>query len=70
MRCHRCGTEMDMQTVSESKNRGCISILFYIILFCIPVIGWLALAYIFIKGSKVRGVTYAVCPHCGHRKKV
>ena len=70
MKCWKCGTTMIMQTASVTKRRGCITMLIYIILLFIPVIGWLALFAILRGSSKVRSATYAVCPHCGHRKEV
>ena len=61
---------MQMETVSETKRRGLLTMLMYIILLFIPVIGWIALFAMLRGSTKVRGVTYAVCPLCGNRKRV
>lgn len=70
MRCRKCGEEMTMQTVTETKRRGCLTILIYIVLLFIPIIGWIALFKLLGGSKKVKGVTYAVCPSCGNRHKV
>ena len=70
MKCFRCGTTMEMSTVSETKRRGCFTMLIYLFLLIVPIIGWIALFSILKGSSKIKGVTYAVCPRCGHRKKV
>ena len=44
MNCSRCGTQMEMQTVSQTKHRNPLVILIYIVLLFIPIIGWIALA--------------------------
>lgn len=71
MRCHRCGTEMEMTVVSEQKKRGILFILLCIVL-CILFLplGIAVIVIALIRGRKIKGTTYAVCPHCGHRKKV
>ena len=44
MTCPKCGSEnVSVQAVAETQKRGCFTVLLYIILFCIPVIGWIAL---------------------------
>ncbi len=70
MVCPKCGGGMQMQTVSENQKRGCGTILFYILLLFIPVIGWVALAVLIFGKGKLKGVTYAVCQNCGHRVKI
>ena len=70
MKCHRCGAEMTMQTVAETKRRSIFTILIYIILLFIPIIGWIALFKILGGSKKQKAVTYAVCPNCGNRHKV
>ena len=45
MICPKCGSDrVQVQLVSEIRKRGCLSVLLYLILLCIPVIGWIALA--------------------------
>ena len=70
MVCSRCGTKMTMQTVSETKHRGCLTICIYIVLLFIPVIGWIALFKLLGGSHKIKATTYAVCPNCGHRKRM
>lgn len=66
--CSRCGSELQAQVVSELKKRGCLSVLLYLILLCIPLVGWIAL-FSLLRGRKSQTVTYLVCPKCGHRQK-
>ena len=70
MKCRRCGAEMQMTTVSETKHRSIFTILIYIILLFIPIIGWIALFKILGGSKKQKAVTYAVCQNCGRRKAV
>lgn len=70
MNCSKCGTQMEMQTVAQTKHRNPLVILIYIVLLFIPVIGWIALFKILGGSKKQKAVTFAVCPNCGHRKKV
>lgn len=66
MKCPRCHIDMEMQTVTELKQRSIIQI---IILLCIPVVGWAILIMYLLKGRKSQTVTYAVCPKCGRRRR-
>lgn len=68
MVCPKCGCEMTAQVTSEIKKRGCFSVLMYLILLCIPVIGWIAL-FMLLRGRKSKTVTYLVCPRCGYKRK-
>lgn len=68
MICPKCGEAMQAQVTSELKKRGCLSVLLYIVLLCIPVIGWIAL-FMLLRGRKSKTVTYMVCPRCGRRVK-
>lgn len=69
MTCPKCNTTMNTETVTETQRRGCVTILIYIILLFIPIIGWIALFKMLGGSHKVHGVTYFVCPNCGHRKR-
>ncbi len=70
MFCSKCGSNnVTNQVVAENKKRGCFTVLFYIVLLCIPIIGWIAL-FCLIRGTKSKTVTYAVCQNCGKRWKV
>lgn len=70
MNCRHCGSTMEMQTVSETKHRSIFTILFYVILLFIPIIGWVALFKILGGSHKQKAVTFAVCPNCGRRIRV
>ena len=70
MVCPKCGSgRVQVQAVSELRKRGCLSVLFYVILLCIPVIGWIAL-FMLLRGRKSKTVSYAVCQDCGWRWKI
>lgn len=67
MKCRKCGSEnVQVQAVAETKKRGCLSVLLYIILLCIPVIGWIAL-FMLLRGRKSKTKNYHVCQNCGKR---
>lgn len=70
MTCRKCGAEMEMHTVSQTKHRNPLIILVYIILLFIPIIGWIALFKILGGSKKMKAVTFAVCPKCGYRREV
>lgn len=67
--CPRCGGDVQIQAVSELKKRGCLSILLYIVLLFIPIIGWIAL-FCLLRGRKSKTVSYRVCQKCGYRELV
>lgn len=69
MTCNKCGSTMEAHTVSETKRRGCLTILTYIVLLCIPIIGWIALFKLLSGSNKLKASTYFVCPSCGKRRK-
>ncbi len=70
MLCKRCGSpNVSITPVSVQKPRGCLLTLFYILLLCIPIIGWIAL-FMLIRGRRSRVVTYCVCQSCGKRRRV
>lgn len=70
MTCPRCGSSnVSVQAVAESKRRGCLTILLYILLICCIGIGWVILFFL-IRGQKTKTVNYAVCQDCGHRWRV
>ena len=69
MICPKCGSDrVQVQLVPEIRKRGCLSVLLYLILLCIPVIGWIAL-FMLLRGRKSRTVAYGVCQNCGWRWK-
>ena len=70
MKCSKCGAEMELHTVTETKHRSIFTILIYIILLFIPIIGWIALFKILGGSHKQKGVTYAICPQCGRKRKI
>lgn len=70
MLCPKCQSQnVTIQAVAEQKKRGCFTVLLYIILFCIPVLGWIAL-FCLLRGKKSKTVSYAVCQDCGNKWKV
>lgn len=70
MVCPRCkSNNVNTQVVSEVKRKGCFTILFYLVLLCIPVIGWIALIAL-LRGNKSKIHTKAVCQDCGNNWSV
>jgi hypothetical protein len=70
MTCKKCGSNnVNVQAVSEVKRRGCLAILFYVILLFIPVIGWVAL-FMLLRGRKSKTESWMVCQDCGYRQKM
>lgn len=69
MICPKCGGEMQVQAVAEIQKRGCFTVLLYIILLFIPIIGWIAL-FMLLRGKKSKTFSYAVCQNCGYKEKV
>lgn len=68
--CPKCGSSnVSVQAVAEQKKRGCLTVLLYIILLCLPVVGWIAL-FMLLRGKKSKTVTYGVCQTCGAKFKV
>ena len=68
--CPKCGsTNVSIQAVAEQKKRGCLTVLLYIILLFLPVVGWIAL-FMLLRGKKSKTVTYVVCQNCGAKFKV
>ena len=70
MICKKCGVEMEMHTVSQTKHRNPLVILIYIALLFVPIIGWIALFKILGGSKKQKAVTFAVCPKCGRRRQM
>ena len=66
MTCPKCGGPMQVQAVSELQKRGCLTVIFYLILLCIPILGWIVL-FILLRGRKSKIKSYAVCQRCGFR---
>lgn len=67
--CPRCHSQnVTVQAVAETKKRGCLSILLYILL-AITIIGLIILIPL-LRGNKSKTVSYAVCQNCGHRWRV
>lgn len=67
--CSRCGGPTQVQAVSEMKKRGCLTVLLYIVLLCLPIVGWIAL-FMLLRGRRSRTHAYRVCQHCGYRRRV
>jgi|BioPla2DNA2_1021312.scaffolds.fasta_scaffold34883_3 hypothetical protein len=70
MICPKCGSNnVNVQVAHEIKRRGCLTVLFYIVLLLIPLFGWIALALL-LRGRKSKTVTWRVCQDCGCKGKV
>lgn len=64
--CPRCGGNMTVQTVTEDRRTGCLTVLLYILL----IIASFGLALIFLLlRRKTRAVTYMVCQSCGYKRR-
>lgn len=70
MQCGRCGSlNVQVQAVAETRRRGCFTVLLYIILLFIPIVGWIAL-FCLLRGQRSVTRGYAVCQTCGNRWQV
>lgn len=70
MICPKCGNDnVQMQAVAEQKKRGCLTVLLFLILICIPILGWIVL-FSLLRGKKSKTRTYAVCQSCGNRWEI
>lgn len=70
MTCKKCGSNnVNVQAVNEVKRRGCLTVIIYIILLFIPIIGWIALAML-LRGRKSKTVSWMICQDCGYRQKM
>lgn len=68
MTCKKCGSNnVNVQVISETQRRGCMTVLLYMILFCIPIIGWIALAML-LRGRKSKTKSFMVCQDCGYKQ--
>ena len=69
MICPKCKSEnVQIQTVTESRKAGCLTIILYILLAC-TILGLLIVIPLLLR-RKTETVTYAVCQNCGHRWKI
>ena len=66
--CPRCGGPVTMQTVTESKRAGCLTVLLYLLLAA-TILGLFIVVPLMLR-KKTETVTYAVCQSCGHRRIV
>ena len=70
MTCNRCGSNRTtVQAVNEVKKRGCFTVLLYLVLLCLPVIGWIALFFL-LRGRKSVTNSYLVCQDCGYKQRL
>ena len=67
MVCPKCGSNnVNVQIVSQTKNRGCFTILIYILL-ALTIIGIPIMILIAIlRGKKTTNKKFNVCQNCGH----
>ena len=64
--CPKCkSTNIQFQTVTESRKTGCLEVLLYIFL-AVTIIGWLILIPLALRKNTYT-VTYNVCQNCGNR---
>lgn len=70
MTCKKCGSNnVSVQAVNEVKRRGCLTVLMYLVLLCIPILGWFVL-FSLLRGRKSKTTSWAVCQDCGYKEKV
>lgn len=67
VKCQRCGGEVSFQTVTESNEGGCFTVIWYVIL-TLTIFGLLIVIPLMLR-KKTKTVTYAVCQKCGHRTR-
>jgi len=60
--CPKCGGGNVTETVTN-KSSGCLSVLFYGILICLPVVGWITLVFLMI-GRKDKLIYNYMCRDC------
>lgn len=63
--CPKCGGQMNIQAVSESRKTGCGTVILYILL-TITVLGLLIVIPLMLR-KKTETVTYAICQRCGYK---
>lgn len=68
MTCPKCGSQMQIQAVSEVKRRGFFTVLLYLFLILVPVIGWIILINL-MRGQKSQTKMLAVCQTCGYKRE-
>lgn len=67
LRCPRCGgTNVTVQTASEMKKRGCLSILLMLLIACTIIGIPFLIIWVILRGRKTVTKKYAVCQTCGH----
>lgn len=67
--CPHCkGTNIQYQTVTESRKTGCLTILLYILL-ALTLLGLFIVIPLVLR-KKTETVTYAVCQDCGKRWRI
>lgn len=66
--CPRCGSIMTIQTVSESRNAGCLTIAFYVFL-ALTIFGLLIIIPLMLRKKTVL-TSYSVCQCCGYKRRL
>ena len=70
MACKKCGSlDFTTNSFSEVQQRGCLTVILYLILLCIPILGWIVL-FSLLRGRKSKIKTIRVCNRCGHKWEV
>jgi hypothetical protein len=80
MKCIACGSERTFNQIIGVNKRGRLplkSFLFLLsksadtaILICIPIIGWLIIIIMYIRGYKIDKESWSICQDCGFRMKI
>jgi Ca2+/Na+ antiporter len=66
--CEKCGSNnVNVQVTNEHISVGCLGAIGYLILFCIPIIGWIALFHLIVR-RRNKSRDFVVCQNCGHKK--
>lgn len=66
--CKKCGGPVEIQTVSESRKTGCLTVLLYILLAA-TILGLLIVIPLALR-KKTETHTYATCQKCGYRQEI
>ena len=63
MKCPKCSSTNVSEAAVQKRSVGCISIILYGLLVCIPVIGWIVLVYLLVSNKSKTVYTY-LCRDC------
>jgi DNA-directed RNA polymerase subunit RPC12/RpoP len=67
MNCYRCGSNnVSVQIISENKKTGIFTVLLYVLLLCLPPIGWIILFILLVTRRPINR-TVTICQNCGNK---